>query len=234
MMKRVSKRYICPCCGCFTLPKRGEYDVCPVCFWEDDPGQFACEQSCEGANGVSLLEARKNYAAFGACETEMLPYVRKPLPNELPDDTAPDDSCRISDTEYLDLIKDLNQTLSDLSVKYVNGPNCVVWIFFKDIVRPDPSDIAGPLDPARDAVETFIKETLGADVGSIPSDAYRLWGVFSASVWERLELFDPSVYALSEAGRKKYKALLKPFVCLGMIAVSIGNKWLILCGEWSD
>jgi len=28
--------YSCPCCGYLTLPERGAYDICPVCFWEDD------------------------------------------------------------------------------------------------------------------------------------------------------------------------------------------------------
>ena len=25
----------CPCCDYFTLGKRGQYDICLVCFWED-------------------------------------------------------------------------------------------------------------------------------------------------------------------------------------------------------
>jgi hypothetical protein len=28
--------YICPCCGYRTLLERGAYDICQVCFWEDD------------------------------------------------------------------------------------------------------------------------------------------------------------------------------------------------------
>ncbi|HEI2325144.1 TPA: hypothetical protein SI485_004590, partial [Escherichia coli] len=28
--------YKCPCCGYLTLPERGQYDICPVCQWEDD------------------------------------------------------------------------------------------------------------------------------------------------------------------------------------------------------
>ena len=26
----------CPCCGSLTLPAGGQYELCPVCFWEDD------------------------------------------------------------------------------------------------------------------------------------------------------------------------------------------------------
>ena len=82
-MKLRKKRYPCPCCGCFTLPAQGEFDICPVCFWEDDPAQSRDEQLDGLANKVCLIEARKNYLAFGACENEMLSHVRKPFPEEL-------------------------------------------------------------------------------------------------------------------------------------------------------
>lgn len=77
-------KYPCPCCGCYTLDHEanGSYDICPVCFWEDDPLQLD-DPSCEGgANPVSLQQARLNFQEFGACEKEMLPYVRFPLPGE--------------------------------------------------------------------------------------------------------------------------------------------------------
>ena len=82
-MKRRRKRYPCPCCGRFTLPEQGEYDVCPVCFWEDDPTQSADELDDGGANRICLIEARKNYLAFGACESDKVKYVRKPRPVEI-------------------------------------------------------------------------------------------------------------------------------------------------------
>jgi hypothetical protein len=28
--------YPCPCCGFVTLSERSVYEICPVCFWEDD------------------------------------------------------------------------------------------------------------------------------------------------------------------------------------------------------
>jgi hypothetical protein len=31
------KKHKCPCCGYHTLKAKGKYDICPVCFWEDDP-----------------------------------------------------------------------------------------------------------------------------------------------------------------------------------------------------
>ena len=39
--------------------------VCPVCFWEDDGDDL---DRVGGANGdLTLAQARRNYAAFGAC-----------------------------------------------------------------------------------------------------------------------------------------------------------------------
>lgn len=26
----------CPCCGFLTLGERSNFEICPVCFWEDD------------------------------------------------------------------------------------------------------------------------------------------------------------------------------------------------------
>ena len=73
-------KYACPCCGYYTyehIPD-GSYDICPVCFWEDDIVQLEDPLFEEGANNVSLQQARLNYKEFGTCEKEMLQYVRKP------------------------------------------------------------------------------------------------------------------------------------------------------------
>lgn len=74
----------CPCCGFYTLEQPyGSYDICPVCFWEDDFIQLEDETYEGGANTVSLLQARKNFKKFGACEWEMKKYVRPPRKSEL-------------------------------------------------------------------------------------------------------------------------------------------------------
>jgi hypothetical protein len=78
--------YPCPCCRCVTLPERGFYDVCPVCFWEDD-GQddHDAEVVRDGPNGaLSLAAARDNYARYGACEATAVTHVRPALPHEIP------------------------------------------------------------------------------------------------------------------------------------------------------
>jgi hypothetical protein len=76
----------CPCCACRTLPTRGDYELCPVCFWEDD-GQDDDDADVVrgGPNGLlSLTQARANYAAFGACDRPFLQKVRSPKPEESP------------------------------------------------------------------------------------------------------------------------------------------------------
>jgi len=78
-------KYKCPCCGYYTFDNRpdGSYDICKVCFWEDDPIQLEDPTYEGGANKVSLIQAKKNYKEFGACERVTIPYVRKPYPDEL-------------------------------------------------------------------------------------------------------------------------------------------------------
>lgn len=76
----------CPCCACLTLPTRGDYELCPVCFWEDD-GQDNDDADVVrgGPNGhLSLTQARANYAAFGACDQAFLEKVRSPRAEERP------------------------------------------------------------------------------------------------------------------------------------------------------
>jgi len=73
-------KYTCPCCGYKTLDEKppGTYDICPVCFWEDDAVQFDDPDYEGGANEVSLRQAQKNFMEFGACERRVLSHVRRP------------------------------------------------------------------------------------------------------------------------------------------------------------
>lgn len=102
------KKYKCLCCGFRTLDERGAYDICPVCFWEDeryfyrkgnmsgtlsgendpDPDDDAYDGADmldvrSGANhGLTLRQGRENYKKFGACEESMVSHVRKPYASE--------------------------------------------------------------------------------------------------------------------------------------------------------
>lgn len=78
------KRWACPCCRFLTLDERGGFDICEVCFWEDD-GQDDHDAVVVrgGPNGaLSLEQARKNFAIYGACEERFKEKVRAPLPEE--------------------------------------------------------------------------------------------------------------------------------------------------------
>ena len=95
-------KFSCPCCGCFTLEERGGYDICPVCFWEDDAYLVIADGEIKGVrvdndvsdeelldepssanHGLTLREGRENYRKFGASEESMRKYVRKPRRSEL-------------------------------------------------------------------------------------------------------------------------------------------------------
>jgi hypothetical protein len=79
--------YRCPCCRCLTLPERGGFNICPVCFWEDDGQDDHDADEVRGGpnSSLSLTEARRNYERIGASEERLRPYVRKPTPEERPD-----------------------------------------------------------------------------------------------------------------------------------------------------
>ena len=76
----------CPCCGYITLEgeRSGSYEICPVCFWEDDPTQRDDENYEGGANEASLAQARANFKKYGACEPELADRARKPNSDEMP------------------------------------------------------------------------------------------------------------------------------------------------------
>jgi Cysteine-rich CPCC len=76
----------CPCCGCKTLDERGGFEICPVCFWEDDGQDTRDANVVRGGpnGGLSLTTARANFIEFGACERRHVGNVRKPKASELP------------------------------------------------------------------------------------------------------------------------------------------------------
>jgi hypothetical protein len=59
----------CPCCGFRTFEWRGEYDICPVCKWEDDNGEDAFDDGPEqlrrfsSPNHLTRAEYRRHYEA---------------------------------------------------------------------------------------------------------------------------------------------------------------------------
>jgi hypothetical protein len=74
----------CPCCGNRTVGEPATYEICPVCFWEDD-GQSDCDAEVVrgGPNrDLSLTAARENFKRIGAADPRDLPHVRPPTDEE--------------------------------------------------------------------------------------------------------------------------------------------------------
>ena len=102
MLFNKRRKFECLCCGCFTLDERGGYDICPVCYWEDDAYLVCTNDKIEGVlvsrgvsdsqlldipsganHGLTLREGRENFQKFGACERDMKKYVRPPKRSEM-------------------------------------------------------------------------------------------------------------------------------------------------------
>ncbi len=54
----------------------GSYDICPICFWEDDNVQLRWPDYAGGANALSLIESQRNYGQVGATEKRFTGIVR--------------------------------------------------------------------------------------------------------------------------------------------------------------
>lgn len=79
----------CICCASLTVLERGYRDICPVCYWPDD-GYYENPDEAEGGTtgGLSLTQARANYAALGAIEERLTGSVRPAASQELPSVSA--------------------------------------------------------------------------------------------------------------------------------------------------
>jgi hypothetical protein len=78
--------YPCPCCGYLMFSgKPGSYDICKICFWEDDEVQLRDVLFAGGANKLSLVDCQRNYATFGACEERFRKHVRRATANDVRD-----------------------------------------------------------------------------------------------------------------------------------------------------
>ena len=107
----------CPCCGYIVFEKGpGSYDICPICFWEDDISQLRFPET-KGANKVSIIDAQRNFRSLGVCEEWLLRRVRKPGPDDRRDpDWRPLDPS-IDDPERQVRGTDYGRTYPDDSTK---------------------------------------------------------------------------------------------------------------------
>lgn len=49
----------CPVCGKYTFKKRDDFDICPICNWENDDLQLSDPEFWGGANQMSLNQAKE-------------------------------------------------------------------------------------------------------------------------------------------------------------------------------
>ena len=68
-------RHQCPCCDYFTLESRGSYEVCPVCYWEDDGTDLSELDRESRSNHRTLREARASFERVGAADEAAVPLV---------------------------------------------------------------------------------------------------------------------------------------------------------------
>jgi hypothetical protein len=75
-------KYTCPCCGYIVLDSE-IHDICPICWWQDDPISRTEPDFIGGANGnVSLCQAQVNFIKFGVSDKLFLKDVRSPDNND--------------------------------------------------------------------------------------------------------------------------------------------------------
>jgi uncharacterized protein YjbI with pentapeptide repeats len=76
---------ICPCCYSLTLTGRRHFQICEVCYWEDD-GQddIDADEVLGGPNGdLSLTQGRASYAKLRTSDPRHSANVRRPTEAEL-------------------------------------------------------------------------------------------------------------------------------------------------------
>lgn len=68
-------KHRCMCCGNYTLPapqNEAIAYICPVCFWENDVFLKGDDEPSDENRGITLQNARKNYAEFGVCSKDFI------------------------------------------------------------------------------------------------------------------------------------------------------------------
>lgn len=73
------RQFQCDCCGLPTLREKTYGSVCPICGWECDPMEDDPKEESGPNQCITLEQARKNYAEFGAYKQYWLPCREKYL-----------------------------------------------------------------------------------------------------------------------------------------------------------
>ena len=78
-----SNHVTCFVCGHLTLEERCDWEICPVCGWEDDVLVVDGEDITSPANkGMSVSDAQANFILFGASMERRRERCRKPNSDE--------------------------------------------------------------------------------------------------------------------------------------------------------
>lgn len=143
VLTHVNPMYRCPCCGSAVFGEARTCEICPVCFWEDDGSETG-----GGANAVSQVKARENFARFGACE-ERFVELRRPA------DASP--KARRALIEVLPSLADPGRRWPDrrgCQIDYAEGStSCTIRPLFGSSVVPGA--------PAQVLIELMFEEQVG-------------------------------------------------------------------------
>ena len=84
-MKKATDRDVlpCMCCAHLSIEEYGTFEICPVCFWDDDNLQKKDPDRAGGTNALSLNQSRENYRIFGAVKEKFIKKVRPPRQEEI-------------------------------------------------------------------------------------------------------------------------------------------------------
>lgn len=78
-------KYRCCCCNFKSLiqnPKDPTFEICPICYWENDPYQNENPDYIGGVNLLCLNSAKLNFKKYHTVEERFKDIVRSPLPDE--------------------------------------------------------------------------------------------------------------------------------------------------------
>ncbi len=65
--------FACPCCLYQTIKERGRYEICPVCFWEDDGNNEINRYS--SVNNMTLLKGKDNFKKYACVKETSIKFI---------------------------------------------------------------------------------------------------------------------------------------------------------------
>jgi hypothetical protein len=73
----------CPCCGYQTIRKRDHFEICTVCWWEDDGQDNENADIIYGGPNerISLTQGRFNFIRVGIYNPDRLDLLKKSVPS---------------------------------------------------------------------------------------------------------------------------------------------------------